>query len=53
MVEQVMKNNKIKKYERGLTKRTTHGGNMNKLSKRQISISIHIIIFNICNSNSI
>ena len=46
MVEQVMKNNKIKKYERGLTKRTTHGGNMNKLSKRQISIS-SILLFSI------
>ena len=43
MEEQVMKNNKIKKYERILTKRTIHGGNMNKLSKRQISISITVL----------
>ena len=38
-----MKNNKIKKYERILTKRTTHGGNMNKISNRQISISITVL----------
>ena len=43
MEEQVMKNNKIKKYERGLTKRITHGGNMNKISNRQISISITVL----------
>ena len=40
-----MKNNKIKKYERGLTIKK-HGGNMNKLSKRQISIS-SIVLFSI------
>jgi len=41
-----MKNNKIKKYEKELTKRRTCGGNMNKLSNREISIST-IVLFSI------
>jgi len=46
MREQIMKNNKIKKYERGLSERRTNIGNRNKLSNRQISIS-SIILFSI------
>jgi hypothetical protein len=46
MEEQIMKNKKIKKYERELTKRRTNIGNMNKPSNRQISIS-SIVLFSI------
>ena len=44
MEEQIMKNNKNKKYERDLSKRGTCIGNMNKLSSKKISILslIHI-----------
>ena len=46
MEEQIMKNNKIKKYEKEITKRTTRVRNMNKLSNKQISIST-IVLFSI------
>ncbi len=46
MEEQIMKNNKIKKYERELTKKRTDIRNMNKPSNRQISISC-IVLFSI------
>ena len=45
MEEQIMKNNKIKKYEKEITKERV-GQNMNKLSNKKISISI-IILFSI------
>jgi len=41
-----MKNKKIKKYEKEITKRTTRVRNMNKLTNKQISIST-IVLFSI------
>jgi hypothetical protein len=46
MKKLIMEKNKIKKYEKELTERRTRRWNMNKLSNREISISI-IILFSI------
>jgi len=46
MKEQIMKTSEIKKYEKEITKGRTKDGNMNKLSNREIHISI-IILFSI------
>jgi len=46
MEEQIMKNKKIKKYERELTKKRTNIGNMNKPSNTKIAIS-SIVLFSI------
>jgi hypothetical protein len=46
MKEQIIKNNKIKKYEKEITKRRTGVGNMNKLSNKEKTIST-IVLFSI------
>ena len=46
MREQIMKTNKMKKYEKEITKRTTRIENLNKLSNKKIFIST-IVLFSI------
>ena len=46
MKEQIMKSNKIKKYEKEVTKSSAYGRNLNKSSNRGIWISA-IILFSI------